>query len=374
LRISLYLAHYPSPGGTTYAVREFSQALARAGVQTTILCRGQEEKEWSEGSVTVHSFHSPHHNLPFIVPASILNHLRENLDETDLLVLNGMFHPDVPALARAARAGQIPYIVAPHSPYSSTVFSKNRTRKKIYWKIIEKRILQRAAAVQVLAEAHCTYLRKLGVFTPVIVLPNGAPRPHSPLPPIRKRNSRHVTFGYLGRLDAWVKGLDLLIRGFGRAARQFGNLRLVLQGPDWGDAERLRNLAAQLCPPDSVTFKDPVYGDSVAIISEWDVLILPSRFDGFGISVLEAMLAGTPIICSSAAGAAEHVVRAECGIVIEPSEKGVLDGIATLMRSRDKWQDMGERGRTYAQNHLSWDEIGRAAIESYSRILGALHG
>ena len=60
------------------------------------------------------------------------------------------------------------------------------------------------------------------------------------------------------------------------------------------------------------------FGCSQKVIARYDALVLPSRYDGWGVVVNEALCAGTPVICSSKAGAAELVERFSAGVVFDP--------------------------------------------------------
>jgi glycosyltransferase involved in cell wall biosynthesis len=283
--------------------------------------------------------------------------------------LNGAFHPDLPLLASAAREGGIPYVVSPFDPLNPALFSKHALRKQAYWRLVERSLLNRAAAVQVMADAHCKYLGRLGITSPSITVPNGYDVEPADLGPIRPASTGSIRLGYLGRIDAWHKGLDLLIEGFGLVANRHPGIRLVLQGADWGDELKLKELAGRLGLTDSVTFKGRSWDSSVGVISEWDIFLSASRFDGFQQTVIEAMLAGRPVVCSSEAGSAEHVERAGCGVVIQPSPEGVAAGILQLVNRRTEWPAMGASGRAYVLEHLNWDRIAVDASGAYSRLI-----
>ena len=55
------------------------------------------------------------------------------------------------------------------------------------------------------------------------------------------------------------------------------------------------------------------FGNSQAVISEYDVLVLPSRYDGWGVVVNEALMAGVPVICSDQVGAGAVIEKWQCG-------------------------------------------------------------
>lgn len=363
MNLAFYLAHYPGPGGTSNAVRGLAQALARAGHDVEILCHGSGHRSWMDGGVTVRCFHRPLFEIPFLVSPRILQHLRGHSREYDLVVLNGMFHPDLPALALATRKAGVPYVIAPHGPYHPAMFQRRGWRKRVYWHLIERRLLTRAHGIQLLAESQREYLD--GVKGHFFAVPNGINLDIEP-PPATAKAGPETVIGVLGRVDAWNKGLDLIMRSF--AACHPDNATLIIQGPDWGSRAALERLADRLTIKSSVTFLGRT-DTPLDVIGRWHILALPSRYEGFGLTVVEAMMAGTPVLCSAEAGVAEHVQRSGCGIVAEPSVEGLAAGLRRLLEKRSEWPAMTASGREYAKTKLSWDRIASEAADAYQALL-----
>ena len=104
------------------------------------------------------------------------------------------------------------------------------------------------------------------------------------------------------------------------------------------------------------------------------LLCLPSRFEGFGLVVLEAMLASRVVLVSERAGVSRHVVASGCGVSVAPTVEGVTQGLQALLARRREWPAMGRLGRQYALEHLQWNHIAESALESYERLLSRGHG
>ena len=96
---------------------------------------------------------------------------------------------------------------------------------------------------------------------------------------------------------------------------------------------------------------------------------LPSRFEGFGLSAIEAMLAGRVLIVSEVAGVAPHVKASGCGVVVAPERSAVRDGLRELLAKRDEWKAMGLAGRRHALKHLRWPTIAAAALRDYRNLM-----
>jgi glycosyltransferase involved in cell wall biosynthesis len=228
------------------------------------------------------------HSSIFAVSKSLKGYIR-HLMRHNLVILNGIFHPSVFLLSRLLHKRRFPYIVAPHDPYHPSIFRKNPHLKWPYWYFIERCMLRQARAIQVLDSRHGEWLQRLKINTPVIEIPNGfAPNEVCPERSLHWSEKGVTRLLYLGRLDSHHKGLDLLIDAMAELSNT-GALRLVMQGPDGGDRKHLEDRVARLQLSDRVSFLDADFTSSAPeIIGNYDIFCLPSRFDGFGLSALEA--------------------------------------------------------------------------------------
>ena len=59
------------------------------------------------------------------------------------------------------------------------------------------------------------------------------------------------------------------------------------------------------------------FGEAPKYMSNYDILVLPSRFDGWGVVVNEAIIARIPVLCSSNVGASGMIKLYECGLIFE---------------------------------------------------------
>jgi glycosyltransferase involved in cell wall biosynthesis len=377
MRVALYLKHFPANGaplndGSSTAVGGLASGLAANGAQVTVLCEGPVRSSIRNGrGYTVECFVNSKPYRTFALAPSLKEYIAGHLARRrGLCLVNGMFHPGVYAMSGWLRRYGVPYVVVPHDPYDDAVFGRNAHLKWPYWYLFERRLLRRASAIQVLDMRHAACLRRLGIETDVIETWNGVEPDSVPdVSELRWRTSGEpVHLIFLGRIDAYNKGLDILLDAFSRLAGRTG-ARLTVQGPDWGDRARLERQAAGGLVAGKAEFRGPDYErTSPRIIAEHDIFCLPSRFEGFGLSALEAMLAARVLLVSKRAGIARHVEASGCGITVEPTVAGVEGGLGVLLERRAEWREMGLAGRRYALAKLKWKNIAAAALEQYERI------
>lgn len=145
------------------------------------------------------------------------------------------------------------------------------------------------------------------------------------------------------------KGVTCLARAFVTLAQEDARLRLVLLG-DGPLREKLVNILEPV--KRQVTWKGFVkWRDLPREYSSGDVLCLPSRYDGWGMVVVEALASGMPVIATSQVGAARELVRTgETGWLVPPNdEKALLDALrAAAAAGVARLSEMGARGRQSA--------------------------
>jgi glycosyltransferase involved in cell wall biosynthesis len=313
---------------------------------------------------------------PFALPGPLLRDLESGRHRLDGLVLHGTYNPPMATLARLCRRTGLPYVFIPHDPYVPELTGHKRWRKLAYWHAFEKPLIEGARVVQLLDASHERYLRELGCRVPVVAIPNGCePEMLEEIPGDARMPGagKDVRLLYFGRMDRNHKGLDLLLEAFARALRDdpaaTAGVTLVMTGNDWTDRGGLEALARRLGVADRVDFTGRRDEGAMTIVAEADLVVLPSRFDGFGLCVVEAMLAARPVLVSRRAGVASQVAAAGAGWVVEPEVAALSRGLCDALRNRGRWPDLGRAGQRHVLEKLTWEQVARTTLESYGKFL-----
>jgi glycosyltransferase involved in cell wall biosynthesis len=376
VRLFIYLQDFPADGqppqlGICKAVHGLAHGFAENGNPVVVLCQGEKTvtKTLAPG-YTVQCFAgAPPGRLFGTVAPELRDYVWANREDA-LYVLNGIFHPGACAMSALLRKSKIPYIVAPHDPYHPNIFSKRSLLKWPYWYLRERPMLKGALAMQVLDVRHAQWPARLGIKVPVFEATNGySPIDLLPESELSWHEDKPPAAVFMGRIDSHNKGLDILLDALAELTPDI-RPTLTIQGPDWGDKAALRTQANLLGLDQSVHFADADFSvTSSSLIARHDIFCLVSRFEGFGLAALEAMLAGRVVIVSDIAGIAPHVRRSGCGIVITPDVRSVREGLIELLHMRPKWKTMGLAGREYALEHLRWQNIAADAWKQYQRLM-----
>ena len=169
------------------------------------------------------------------------------------------------------------------------------------------------------------------------------------------------------------RNLGIVVRALVEARRRAGRApvpTLVLAGVDRGVGGRLDAIAASGGAADAVVRLGAVADAPLrALYGAASALVYPSRYEGFGLPVLEAMASGTPVIASRAASIPEVV--GESGLLLDPDDTGQwADAIMRVMNDAGLRARLRESGLARAAP-FTWARTARITLDVYRRVLEA---
>lgn len=136
------------------------------------------------------------------------------------------------------------------------------------------------------------------------------------------------------------------------------NIRFIVigKGPDWN---KLHELAATLGLAHRVTFLGFIeHKDFPRYLSACDMFIRPSRSEGFGVSFVEAMAAGLPVIATPIGGIPDFIDDKETGIFCSPDNpQSIAKAVELLMKDTLLREKIAEKGKYRVMERYSWEKI-----------------
>jgi glycosyltransferase involved in cell wall biosynthesis len=204
----------------------------------------------------------------------------------------------------------------------------------------------------------------------VATVPLGADEQFRPLPPgevaaacarlgLRPR-------GYLGFVGVVEprKDVPALIEAFGRIARDFPDVLLAIAGPaGWGHAEATRRIGALGLAGRVRLLGYVPQADLPAFYNGARAIVYPSRYEGFGLPVLEAMKCGVPVLTSDVASLPE--VTGNAALLVRPGDVEALQGALRRVLGDDELaRDLAARGRARSAA-FTWEACARATAGVY---------
>lgn len=176
-----------------------------------------------------------------------------------------------------------------------------------------------------------------------------------------------LLLGTVGRLIP-VKAIDTAIAAFGRVAADFPRAHLVVAG----DGPLRAELQAQANAP-GLGGRVHFLGwrtDIPAVMAALDVFMLVSHSEGFGLTLLEAMHQGTPIIGSRAGAIPEVVLHERTGLIVPPGDANALAAaMRALLDDPDARARYGAFGRDRVKSYFSAERMVGETLALYARLL-----
>ena len=168
------------------------------------------------------------------------------------------------------------------------------------------------------------------------------------------------------------KGLDILLDALGPVFDEYPSLTLTVIG-DGDMLPRLRSLVEQRLLTERVTFEGVIPPERIpARLAVADLLVLPSRWDGWGVVVNEALSVGIPAVVSDRCGAADLIQNGQNGYVF-PS--GDVDALRAALRSflSSRWEWSGFRARSAeVGDKISVEAVAPYLVDCLRYMMGVL--
>ena len=168
---------------------------------------------------------------------------------------------------------------------------------------------------------------------------------------------------FVGRI-AREKELDLLLASWPEVERRTG-MKLVLAG----NGPSRRRLQRQPGSDRFIWLPFEADRDRLAdLMAAADLYVAPCSLETFGLSALEALASGTPILSADLGGVAETVTRSGAGVTFRSGDGGALCEAAVKMVT-GPMGEFGTRGRCYVEAHHGWDQVFDELFAKYRSIL-----
>lgn len=301
----------------------------------------------------------------------------------DVVHVHSLFLWPTTAAALASRSVGVPYIIRPAGMLDRVCIEKpyapsagrflSRAKKEIYLRTLGRVDLSGAAALHFTSQAEAKSAEWARLDLPAFVIPLGVPAR------ILDREAdvsfignvkRPTVIAYLARLDR-KKGLELLLESVAILGRKRSDFELVIAGS--GEApysDSLLRLVEDKGLGHLVKFVGFLENDAKwKFLRDADIFVLPSFSENFGIAVIEAMAAGTPVVVSDQVQIHEEISKAGAGLVVDRSAEAVRIALERLLDSPAWRQSAGQNGRTFVKQTLTWERIAPRIEAMYARVV-----
>ena len=361
-------------GGPATAIVPMCRALMQQGIEVLLVATnaGLRDREVSDYKGVPAKLFPAEFGESFKYSRPLATWLAANVRQFDLAHIHAIFNHSSIVATRACRRSEVPYLIRPLGTLDPWSMTQKSFRKRLFWRIAGKGMMQGAAAVHYTSEPERLSTERLTGLNHGRVVPLGIE--------VTSATSKEKLVQHFPALahEPYVlvlsrlhpkKGLDVLIDAFLSLVqtRQFSRWRLVVAGDGPADyVSRLRGKASQC---ERILFTGWVEGERKdALLGGASLLALPSHQENFGLCVMEALSQSVPVLVSPGVNLAPEIVTANAGWVAAIDKDALTTKLAEALNDEAELAKRGRCGRQLSQRY-SWENAAQQLVQLYQQVL-----
>ena len=296
-----------------------------------------------------------------------ISELKTPFSIPDIVIFHEVYRKEYLAISAELRERKIPYIIVPHGEVNEEAQQKKHIKKVIANMLLFNKFINGAVAIQCLSERELNsthFGKKKFIGTNGINIPS------------KKKESFHADgtkFVYIGRLDVYHKGLDLLIEAVKKEASflKKNNCAFYLYGPDIkGRYDQVQKLIEDAGVEDLVILNHEVSGEEKErILLDADVFIQTSRFEGMPMGILESLSYGLPCLVTEGTTLSDTIKKNRCGWAAKTDIDSIANAIKRMVESKKLLDKCSQNAIDLVSESFSWTVISEDNISNYKKLI-----
>lgn len=296
-----------------------------------------------------------------------IDSLPEPFNAPQLVVFHEAYRVEYIRISKLLRKQGIPYIIVPHGELTVMAQRKKWLKKKVANILLFNRFIKSAKALQVLSlqEKNTTIF-----VNDKFIATNGVD-----LPIIYKQNFRNtgIKLIYIGRLDAYHKGLDLMLDAVSRCSdfmRQ-SHASLDIFGPDYaGRYANIEKIIYEKKLYDIVNLHHEITGkEKENALLNADIFIQTSRFEGMPLGILEALSYGVPCFVTEGTTLGELIEKYDAGWKCATNVDDISRMFYVACSDYINYINKSKKARQIIMENFTWDRVVIDALMNYQKLL-----
>lgn len=370
----------PRYGGPSAAIVQMCRALKGRGVDQLLLTTDAdgagrldvpigEPIPWQ--GITTLFFHRDF-SESFKYSNGLARWLRDRVTDFDVVHVHAVLSHACISAATACRRAGVPYIIRPLGTLAPWSLDQKALRKRLLLRLKGSGLIRAAAAIHCTSDQELSEIERAFPGAPGVVIPLGIDPVYLEQVPVEAASrARDPYVLVLSRLHP-KKNLEALIEAFLTASSREGDRdrwRLVIAGS--GDSEyegTLKRLVHERHADERVSFAGWVDGEQKReLFRGASIFALPSRHENFGMSVLEALASGVPVVVSRQVDLAIAVAHGGGGWIVDTDVEGLVNGLQEAMGDTKERARRSGAARRLAEQY-GWPGVAERITDLYEHV------
>tara|TARA_S200000501_G_C20868432_1_gene763153 strand:- start:4825 stop:6009 length:1185 start_codon:yes stop_codon:yes gene_type:complete len=389
LKIVHIISNFSLPfGGMAVACKEIAEGQVKAGLDVTVITsyldfpsgilNKPNDKPVFENGVRV--IYCSVFFKPLVFSFQLIKHIKKELRESDIVHVHGLYRFPQSYACWYSRRIKKPYILSPHGSLDPVLFDKKERKllRRLYQYLFEIKNVKKSKKIHFTANDELELANYLDIKEKSVVIPNGIdtidfknlPNKGGFVDTFKIQESSFKIL-FLGRV-VWKKGLDILLTSLPSIIKKIPNVSLIIAGPDNENYKKdLTDIINSNGINSYVKFIGMLNREKVkqAYVNA-DIFILPSYSENYGITIVESLVCGCPVIISKNVNIHKEITYNNLGQVIDCDPKDISDAVINYFNRSDDYK-IKHRAyiRDYALQKYDWENAIKKFSNLYEEIL-----
>lgn len=377
-------------GGPVRSTAALYEGLAKLGVDVTVIttdANGEQKLDVPlltpidvDGVQVIYCPTKPGVGSAFHSPSLIVE-AKRYIPQADIVNLQTFWGYATRPLTRYCVEHQIPYFVSLRGQLMDYAMKQvrwsKRLKKRIFLRYIGYQYLNHAVALHCTSTLEIAHLQAYPVTAPTFLVPNSLDvETFAQLPPRGQLRSLYhipedaLVLVVIGRIHS-VKNPHIAVETLAAVQTLPIEVHLLMVGPDEHHLQAaLEEQARQAGCADKLHFTGLLQQDDLLqVLADSDLFLMPSQTENFGMSAVEAMAAGVPILVSEGVPVGKWAKQAGAGLMLPCTSSAFADATRALLTDTEKLHQMAIRGRELAATHFDNISVARQMLTQLRAII-----